>query len=1154
MILLYLNVDHPSPMRHLLPALLLQLLFTWLSCGAPTPQHAAEESTPRYPERIVSLDEAAAADLAGKIRAETNVKLADELELTLWASDSLVNDPIAISVAPDGRIFYTSATRQGHSEFDIRGHRDWMTASLAFKTVEDRAEFLRNTFTEGSEQSERHLKDLNGNGVRDWRDLTVEKEEVWFVTDQSHDGVADRAQLYLADFNGVTTDVANGVEFADGEVYISVGPDLWRTRDVDRDGRADSTASISHGWIVHVGFSGHGMSGVTVGPQGRIWWGAGDVGMNVMDKDGKRHVYNDRGTVVRCDPDGSNFEVFASGVRNTHEFAFDDYGNLITVDNDGDHAGERERLVYLTDGSDSGWRINWQFGKYSDPKNNDYKVWMDERMHVPREEGQAAYFLPPIQNYVNGPTGLVYNPGTALGPDYYGHFFVAEFRGTPSNSPLHAFTLRPEGAGFALDSTREVVTGLLPTGVDFGADGALYFADWINGWDLKEAGRIWKLDVAGGAVSAIRQETQRLLNTDMSTVSLDSLELLLAHQDQRVRRNAQFALVRQGEAGTQVLARVAKEGNDQLARIHAIWGIGQQTRVYGGSITELVPLLDDRDPEIIAQAARMIGDVRYGGASQELIALLDRPEPRIQYLAIEALGRTADQNAVLGILRLVEENDGRDLYLRHGAMIALGRIGDADAIVELRDSPSRALRTVAVVALRRIKSPAIAEFLDDEDEYVVAEAARGIHDDASIEPALPALAEVLDEARFTGEPLLRRAISANLRVGGEESAQRLVDYASRADAPAAMRAEALATLARWGSPSLFDRVDGQYRGELERDSLLAVRLLNERIEPLIAGGDSEVRSAAVRAAGVLGMQKTLPQLRRLLESDRDPVLRVEALSALTQLKSPELDRDIETALADRDGSVRSRGLELLPQSGIGADRSVGLYADILQRGSVMEQQAALQGLADLRGEPTAALLEKLLADLRDDRLPAPIHLDLADAVEQHGDPALNTLLTDYTGELYPDYGLYATALEGGDAGRGRDIFYYNESAQCVRCHAVWEYGGNVGPTLEHIGDQLTRQQLLEALIRPSARLAPGYETVLVTLADSSAVAGIVMERSNKELTLKIGKEDIQTIARTDIVEEETLPSSMPSMETKLSRREVRDVVAFLASLRSEEAR
>ncbi|WP_420459148.1 HEAT repeat domain-containing protein [Neolewinella sp.] len=1136
-------------MLRLLPTLLPLLLLC--TCG-PAPEETPAE--PRYPDRSITLASDRAATLAEKIRAEANVEVDDGLELSLWASDTLVTDPIAISVAPDGRIFYNKAVRMNDSEFDIRGHRDWMTASLTFETVEDRAKFLRETFTEGSEQSERHLKDLNEDGVLDWRDLTVQKEEVWFVTDMDGDEVADRAQLYLQDFNQENTDVANGIEYLNGEVYISTGPDLWRTKDDDGDGRADETTSISHGWIVHVGFSGHGMSGVTVGPQGRIWWGAGDVGMNVVDKEGKHWKYPNEGTVVRCDRDGSNFEVYAHGVRNTHEFAFDDYGNLISVDNDGDHAGESERLVYLVDGSDSGWRINWQFGKYTDPSNNDYKVWMDERMYLPREEGQAAYFLPPLQNYVNGPTGLVYNPGTALGPDYYKHFFVAEFRGNPGNSPLHAFTLKPNGAGFALDSTRIVVSGLLPTGVDFGADGALYFADWINGWGIKNEGRIWKLDVPGGAGSQVRTETKRLLTTDFGTISLDSLELLLAHQDQRVRRNAQFELVERGDDGFELLAENAQSNRSQLARVHAIWGIAQLARTNRDRASLLVPLLTDPDPEIVAQAAKMIGDVRFGGASQELIRTLDHDSPRVKYMAMEALGRTEDQNAVPGILRVVEANDDEDTYLRMGAMIALGRIGDADAMVALKDNPSRALRTVAVVALRRMESPAIAEFLTDPNEYLVAEAARGVNDDYQIEDALPALAATLADTRFTSEPLLRRAINANLRVGDDESIQRLVDYANRTGAPEAMRAEAMATLANWGSPSLFDRVDGRYRGELKRDSTEAARLLEPAIAQLINERSAPVRRAAIQAAGKLQLEQTIPQLTALLSKDRDPAVRIEALNALTMLEAPELDRDLQTALADRTSEVRARALEILPSSGISVARSVDLYDEILQKGSVVEQQAALQGLAEIHDVAATELLQRMLTNLEEDKVPSDVRLDLADAVEQHGDPELNALLTDYAGKLNADYGLYAMALEGGDARQGQRIFYNNESAQCVRCHAVFEYGGNVGPGLEGVADRLSKQQLLEALIRPSARMAPGYETVLLTLNDESVVAGVVMERTPEALTLKIGKEDIQTIARTDIKEEETLPSSMPSMEEKLSRREIRDVVAFLASLGGEEAR
>ena len=1124
------------------------LLLTLAYCA-----QQPETSGPIYPDRNIDLEPAAAADLAGKIRAETNVEVAEDMELTLWASDTLVADPVAISVAPDGRVFYSSANRPISSEFDIRGHRDWMTASISFESVEDRREFLRKTFQEGSDQSERYLNDLNEDGVRDWRDLTVEKDEVWFVEDRTGNGVADHAKLYIEDFHEEVTDVTNGVEFHHGEVYISVGPDLWKTADTDGDGIADEKESLSHGWIVHIGFGGHGMSGVTVGPQGRIWWGGGDVGMNVVDKDGNEHKYPNQGTIVRCEPDGTHFEVFAHGLRNTHEFVFDDYGNLITEDNDGDHSGESERLTYLIDGSDSGWRINWQFGKYTDPENNDYKVWMEERMYEPRWDGQAAYFLPPIQNYVNGPTGFVYNPGTALGPEYYKHFFVAEFRGNPSNSPVHAFTLEPEGAGFKLGTTREVVSGLLPTGLDFGPDGALYVADWINGWDPKQDGRIWKLDVPGGAQSAIRRETKRLLTTDMADVSLDSLGLLLAHQDQRVRRNAQFELVTRGEDGYQVLLNTARSDGNQLARIHGLWGMAQMARADGEFATDLPEFLSDDDPEVIAQAARMIGDLRHSGAEDELMALLDREEPRVVFMATEALGRLETPDAVPPILDLLERNDDGDTYLRMAGMIALGRIGAVDPLVALKDSPSRALRTAAVVALRRIESPEIAQFLTDEDEYIVAEAARGINDDYSIPDALPALAATLDETRFTSEPLIRRAINANVRVGGSESVERLVAYAGRAGAPAELRAEAISALATWAHPSVFDRVDGRYRGEFEQDSTVAGKVLSPQIADLMARGDEAVRLAAIRAAGKLNMESTLPQLTQLLRSDRSMMVRREALNSLTELEAPDLDQNLETALADRDGNVRARALEILPSSGITGDRSVMLYDKVLERGTVVEQQAALLGLSQIEGESANELFGRLLDRLEADNIPTEVKLDLAEAVEQHGDPQLNAILTDYAGTVDSTLGLYAFALEGGNAERGRNLFYRNESAQCVRCHAIFEYGGNVGPGLEGIGDVLTQRQLLEALIRPSARLAPGYETILVTLNDGTVTAGTVMKRTDEEITLKIGKEDIQTIARADIAEEETVPSSMPSMEERLSKREIRDLVTFLASLHAEES-
>ena len=1136
------------------------------------------EVTNKYEAKSISVDPEIAASEAAKIRKEANVEIADGLELSLWAADSIVQDPIAISVAPDGRIFYTRATRQTSSEFDIRGHMDWTVASMSFETVEDRREFLRKTFAEGTDQSEAHLKDLNKDGVLDWRDLTVEKENVWLVADKTGDGVADFTQRYLEDFGEEITDVANGIEYHDGDVYVAVGPDLWKTTDENKDGIADGTESLAHGFAVHVGFSGHGMSGVTVGPQGRIWWGIGDIGSNVTDQDGKNWKNPNRGVVVRCDPDGSNYEVFAHGVRNTHEFAFDKYGNLITVDNDGDHSGERERLVYLIDGSDTGWRINWQFGKYTDDKNNRYKVWMDERMNLPRHDEQAAYFLPAIQNFVNGPTGLVYNPGTALSPDYYDHFFVAEFRGSPNNSPIHSFRMEPDGAGFALADHDTIVEGLLPTGLDFGPEGALYFGDWINGWGTKNEGRIWRLDVgaapssgiassgppaslgegaAAGAEKALRSEVQKLLTTDFGKLATGKVMELLGHQDQRIRQKAQFMLADQPDLGGFVsLLDVASDPKaNQLARVHALWGMAQMIRRGKDRVSDLEPFLLDADPEIIAQAAKMIGDVKYPAAAKTLIGLLGHPSPRVRFFAMEALGRTEEKTAVQPIIAMLREDGGKDSWLRHGGMIALGRIGDAVAMRDLAADPDRNVRLLGVVALRRMESPEVKAFLQDQDEYVVAEAARAINDDYTIPGAMWALASTLNARAWTSEPLIRRAINAAVNVGNDRAVNELVAYVENEANPAAMRAEALAALGTWADPSVFDRVDGRYRGERKKSATYVTTKLGERIPGLIAGGDSEVRQAAIRATASLELKSATDQLAAMMSKDRDPVVRAESLVALDKLRAPGLEKLLRSALNDRSNQVRRRALELLPASTIEPASATKLYRDIIAKGTEGEAQSALAGLAKLPGAEGEALLGELVDQMSADQLPAAVHLDLVEAVEAHnGNTNLQAKLSAYETELLKtdELGLMTTALAGGNKDAGNGVFYWNSTAQCTRCHAIFEYGGNVGPNLAGVGSRLSPRELLTSIIRPSAALAPGHEAVLVTLTNEEMLSGIVVSRTPEFLEVKIGKTETRKISRADIAEVETLPSSMPSPEGKISRREIRDLVAFLATMKGEE--
>ena len=143
-------------------------------------------------------------------------------------------------------------------------------------------------------------------------------------------------------------------------------------------------------------------------------------------------------------PDGSDLEVFATGLRNPQEIAFDDDGNLFAVDNDGDLRDERERFVTISDGSDSGWRLNWQFrdpGWKAVTGQPDYNPWMDEHLWVPNHPEQPAYITPPLSHYSVGPGSLVHNPGTALSERYRDHFFLIQF----PVKKVTAFKVRPPG-------------------------------------------------------------------------------------------------------------------------------------------------------------------------------------------------------------------------------------------------------------------------------------------------------------------------------------------------------------------------------------------------------------------------------------------------------------------------------------------------------------------------------------------------------------------------------------------------------------------------------------------------------------------------------------------------------------------------------------
>ncbi len=1104
--------------------------------------------------RIKTLSTEEIAVQVEAAKKSVSPELAEGLKLEVWAVDSLVKDPIGIHVNDKGEIFYTRSPRRNNSEFDIRGHQSWEIRSIAIQSIEEKRAFLHSELSPERSSENTWLLDMNGDGSHDWRDMTVEKNEVIKLRDTDGDGLADWSQIQVQDFNEDVTDVAGGILTTEDAMFVAAGPDMWRLVDKNGDGIMDEKTSMSHGYGVHIGFGGHGMSGVEMGPDGRIYWGIGDIGFNGKSADGTEWKYPNRGVIARANPDGSDFEIFAMGVRNTHEFVFDNYNNLISEDNDGDHAGEKERLVYLTNGSDTGWRINWQFGKYRDPDNNTYKVWMDEKLYLPRWEGQAAFITPCIQNYVSGPTGMVFNPGAGLGERWKDHFLLVEFVGSPASSGLHAFQLQPKGASFEMTKTEKIIGGFLPTGIDFGPDGALYMGDFVNGWDDKNYGRIWKLTDETAAGWALQAQTKAEIEADYKALSEEELKSKLNFEDQRIRRKAQFELAKRGADGAKIFQAVINDKSDQLARIHAIVGLSQLARMVDMKYADaIVPLLKDSDPEIKAQAAKWLGDIRYNKAGNELIAGLQDENARVRFFSAEALGRTANADAIQPLIALLEANNDEDAYLRHAATLALSRVGQVEPIAVLSTHPSRAVRMGAVIALRRLESPELAKFLNDSDEYIVTEAARAIHDDFSVPAALPALGAILNTTPFQNEALIRRAISANQRVGKTENIDALVTYLGKTGTPEVLRQEALATIGTWAKPSLVDRVDGRYRGEVIRDAAT----IHDRVKPVLVAQanakEEAIRIESLKAIGKLGMSDAADVLMTKLKSDPSDLVKVQALNSIVAMNAPNLGAAITEAMNNNAQPVRVAGLGLLAQTSLDNGQKVSLLTDIIQKRTIAEKQTALLTLGTLAGSKDLPVWKDILADFEAGKLPDATWIELEEAIASTQSSELQSQFTTLLDAKAGDeaWKKYAGALAEGNVRLGRRIFFENQTAQCIRCHSYDDMGGNAGPALDRIGANLSREELLIALVEPSKRLAPGFGLVTLELNSADKITGTMMAEDDTSITVKVGADE-QVISKKDIKSTQMAASSMPPMGTLLTKREIRDVVSYLSTLRRSE--
>lgn len=1126
------------------------------------------------------------------------------MKADLWAAEPELANPVALSVDEKGRVFVAETHRLGSSVLDIRNYMFMLEDDLACRTVEDRIAMCKKHFGEK------------------FADLEKEEDFIRLMEDRDQDGKADFASLYARGFNHAEDGIPAGVLARQGTVWATIIPNLWRFDGTNDKGEAVTKKSLSYGYGVRFGYTGHDMHGLILGPDGRLYFSIGDRAANVELPDGRRLENVDSGAVFRCEQDGSKLEIIHWGLRNPQELAFDDHGNLFTGDNDFDY-GDTERLVYVVEGGDSGWRVGYQhppMGKERVPWKSE-QIWMSFKSSQEKYNGvpnpkvnedlgvRPAAYLPPVSNIGDGPSGLLFDTGTGISPPFRQHFLLCHSKGSYAKSEIRAFTLKEDGASFTLGETKPFLQFIHSPDLDLAPDGSVYVLDWAETMSKTAKGRIFRVYDPAVLADPLTLETKKYLEEGMKSRDVAELTKLLAHADRRVRMEAEFELAARGKEGRAALEQAAEKKDAvadarlaQLARLHAIWGLGIQGRKDSAACESLPALLKDADSEVRAQVAKVLGDVRYGDAAGALTIRLGDDTPRVQYFAAQALGKLKAKQAATGIMELIKQNADKDAYLRHACVMALYGMAtkSSDLLPPKQPQPDSAFDEVIMDLLNesiRSNEPGVplavtlvgrrlfqarqslpvggVYFKAKEpvaNAQVRAETARAITEDFATDwglvseqagggmyfPLNPVSNTRTIYARYLKDAFEEDREDASKTF--EVTAEMLADTASEVDSEhytVENQLDALTYLGDWTTPQTRNRFTGlTFTKEWQpRSSEWAIAALHKRWDGMInPKQDIQVRVAAIAAVRKLKADTFAPKLAAIVKDNTQPAeLRLAALEALGDWQNvAALNEAITAAQESGDGSLRRATLKLLPK--VDAERAVTVLESTLDGDDTAAKREAMVVLGTLPAGKADALIAEQVDKLIAGKVKPTGMLEVIETAKRREDGAVKAKLQQYLQSLPQtrSAAAFPYLLAGGDTSAGKKIFFEHTAAQCMRCHKIGNKGSEVGPALDGVSTKHSREYLLEAVLFPNNNIAPGFEMTMVTTKDGKSFGGMVRKETDTEIQLSapVPNAPVDIVKKADIQTRSPGISAMPEiMQQVLTQRELRDLVAFLASLK-----
>ena len=805
-------------------------------------------------------------------RSASMISVHPEFEITLVASEPLIEKPISIDWDTEGRLWLAETPeypggRRVHPNDDVIAPRR----------------------RQGS------LRVVAGKEVRPARD------RISFLEDTDDDGVMDRKTVFYEGLELVTS----LVHHEDG-VIVTQAPDIYHLRDTDGDGVADRKETL------FVGFGARDshavVSNMRWGMDGWIYATLGYSAGHPRSGDGQRDFGRLSSGIIRFLPDGSAMEQICSKGSNTWGMDFSwDNELFFTQATSGDHINH----VVLPESVLARGKVG---------ATASFQAIMDHRKSFPllTDRKQTYVQIDQVGGFTAVSGSTVYTGGA-----WPARFDGAHFLCEPTINIVHVDLLRPQGATFVAsrDSEREFIGGLdlwfRPIHSRVGPDGALYVVDFYNQAVVHNDTRGPKHGANNAAVRPDRDHHMgrvwRVQHKNATKFALpgaaqdDPRKLVraLEHPNGWVRGSAHRRL-RELDDVTVVadLKRLATSaGSKPFSRIHALWVLENAGRL---DVRTLEGALRDPTTGVRKNALRITASLDglddRRPALEAVLGLLRDRDRRVRLEAAVALHAYPPSPAISSAVLGVWASSGDDAWYQS----ALVGVATRQPLEILRAAIASSATGERVSLVRHVTS-----FVDSGDDARLAAklaslAARSSAGNDGVARA------VLDGLASTGGPCLVPEWSDDL--------QQAFELLLRND-DFDMTIAALPLIASWDRGGvlssrvrpflleLADRVRDDSRSDEDRgreiSSLLGARRFSPDVIPAVAeilggGASDRLKRSVIEALG------SLPDT----EVGETLVAEVASLSRdLRQVALDHISRRSDWALALID-AIESEQLEL----------------------------------------------------------------------------------------------------------------------------------------------------------------------------------------------------------------------------------------------------